>query len=75
MWTGQDFLNDYEYIIEGPHLVKSPTDLTKKFILNYTEGDIVRKFEDIFLPRSNLNVKEIVNYVWIFRSLIRPTKD
>ena len=74
MWSGQDFFDDYKYVIDGPHLIKNATDLSKKFILNYTEGDLVKKFEDIFLPRSNLTVYEIVNYIWIFRSLIRRTK-
>ena len=70
VWTGQDFVDDYAYVIDGPVLMRNATDFNQ-LKNEYTEADVVKQFDDIFLPRSNLTVLEIINLVWIFRSLIK----
>ena len=70
MWYGQDMIDDYAYAIDGPIIARNVTDLYN-LTNNYTDEEIVRQFEKIFLPRSNLSVYQIVNIIYIMRSLLK----
>ena len=74
VWFGQDFLDDHKYAIEGPEIVRNLTDFTSQFKKKYEESDIVDKFEEIFLPRSNVSVYEPINVIFILRSLYSKKK-
>ena len=69
VWYGQEFVDDFKYAIDGPVLVRNPTDLYQ-LKNSYPETDVVRQFEDIFLPRSNLSVEEPINIIYVMRSLV-----
>ena len=71
VWFGQDFEEDFKYAIDGPKNVRNLTDFSTQFRNNYTESDVVDKFEEIFLPKSNVSVFQVINIIWIFRSLYR----
>ena len=71
VWYGQDFFDDFKYAIEGPKIVRNITDLTTQFKNNYSESDVVDKFEETFLPKSNVSVLSVINIIWIFRSLFK----
>ena len=55
--------------------MRNITDFTRQFKKSYIEDDIVDRFEEIFMPKSNVAVLEIVNVIWILRSLYRRKKD
>ena len=69
-----DFVDDFAYAIDGPILARSPSDLYK-LLNNYPESEVVRQFENIFLPRSNLSVEEVINIIVIFRTLVKTRKN
>ena len=66
-----DFLDDHKYVIDGPVKVRNITDFSSQLVNNYKEEDVVDKFEEVFVPRSNLTVFEVINTIWILRSLYR----
>ena len=74
VWYGQDFFDDFKYAIDGPVLVRNVTDLTRELKNDYKESDVVDKFEEIFLPKSGTTVLQVINIVWILRSLFRWKK-
>ena len=64
----QDFKDDYRYTIAGPEIVRNSLDLTP-LTKDFTAGDISDIFERVFLDQSNLSVYEVINLIFIFRSL------
>ena len=55
--------------------MRNITDFTRQFKNSYIEDDIVDRFEEIFTPKSNVVVLEVVNVIWILRSLFRRKKE
>ena len=64
-------INDFKYTIDGPVLIRNITDFTGQLRNEYEESDVVDIFEDIFSTKSGLTVYEVINIVWIMRSLIK----
>lgn len=71
LWYGQDFFDDHKYAIDGPIVARNLTDFSSKLQHRYTEDEVTRKFEKIFLPQSDLLVHSIVNIIYIYRSMVR----
>ena len=66
-----DMLDDHKYTIDGPVVVRNITDFSAQLQNSYEEDNVVDKFEEIFVPRSNLTVYMVVNCIWILRSIYR----
>ena len=63
--------DDFKYTIDGPILVKNLVEFTTNLKNEYQESEVAEVFEGVFLDRSNLIVFEVINIIWILRSLIR----
>ena len=74
VWNGQDFIDDFRYAIDGPVIVRNPTDLYQ-LKNNYPETEVVRQFENIFLARSNLSVEEPINIIVVMRTLVKRKEN
>ncbi len=63
-----DHAGDQSTLIERPFLITEDFNL-EELEYNYTEAEVTTILENVFLPRSGLNVAEIVNWIIQLRAL------
>ena len=70
MFYGQDFQNDYKHAIAGPEVVRDAVELYEKVPMTFEESDVADIFEKVFPDQSDVNVHEVVNLVYVFRTIV-----
>ena len=75
MFYGQDFQDlSYRNAIAGPYIIRNPVDIAlvpSTFVFD----DIARLYEQLYADSSNITVHDVVNIVFIYRSLFVEQHD
>ena len=69
LFYGQDFQDDYKHAIAGPYAVRNVLQLSQ-IPMTFDESDVSNIFEESFPHQSDVNVHQIVNLVYVFRTLV-----
>lgn len=69
VFFGMDFDDDYRYTLTDPLLLRNPLDLSK--VPDFSENKASKVFENILGEKSGLTVFQVVNLIFIFRTLVK----
>ena len=69
VFFGMDFDDDYRYCLTPPLELRNPLDFSK--VPDFTENKVSKVFEDILSEKSGLTVYELINQIYIFRTLVK----
>lgn len=73
VFFGMDFDDDYRYTLIEPLLLRNPLDFAK--VPNFSENKAAQVFENILGEKSGLTVYEVINLIFIFRTLINTKSN
>ena len=70
VFYGQTYDDDYKHVLPpGVILVKKTTDIGEN-IPSYKESDVSQIFDKIYMEKSELRCHEVVNLIYILRTLV-----
>lgn len=70
VFYGQTYDDDYKHVLPpGVILVKKTTDIGEN-IPSYKESDVSQIFDKIYMEKSGLRCHEVVNLIYILRTLV-----
>lgn len=69
LFYGQDFQDDFKHAIAGPFEIRNAMELSQ-IRMTFDETDVSDIFEKTFPHQSDVNVHEVVNVVYVFRTLV-----